>query len=631
MQHHAIRPLFDELDPLEDEPIRAWVVACATGEEAYSLAMLLHEEAARRKMVRQVQIFATDLDEGALATAREGRYPRSIEASVSEERLARFFLDEGTHYRVRKELRESVLFASHSVIKEPPFLRLDLISCRNLLIYLERSLQQQLCATFHYSLKAGRFLFLGSAETADASADLFAPLDREARIYCARPQAAKMMPLLPQFAAPERLAMMGHTFPVQIERADLPATLHAAALEQIAPASALVDDMQNVVHLSPGAGRFILLSAGPVSNLLPVIVRPELRLDLRLALTRALDVEEATLTHPATVAFEGEKRRVAMHVAPVPGEANMGARALVFFLDGGVVPDAEEAEVDFDIQPDEIRRLRTELKAAQDALAASRGGHEAAIQNLRVTNEELQSTNEEYRSTSEELETSKEELQSINEELHTVNAELKSKLASISVAHSDLQNLTAANEVGTLFLDADQRIRMFTPPIADLFSVTKADIGRAITDFTHRLQYDGMEEDARRVLKTLTIIESEVRTKDGHWYVVRLRPYRTIENRIDGTVVSFRRHHGATRRRGRIARERGTVPCPLRFDRRGFLHRRDGVRRPRQGGRLPVPPPQCGLRAPDRPRRRGRQDRAGYGAAARRSLVRDVRPHCADR
>ena len=539
LERHGVKRLFDDRNPEREDAIRAWVVGCATGEEAYSLAMLLHEEAARRKLHPQVQIFATDLDDGALATAREARYPRSIEANVSEERLARFFVDEGTHYRIRKELRECVLFASHSVIKEPPFLRLDLISCRNLLIYLERSLQQQLCSIFHYGLKPGRFLFLGSAETADVAPDLFAPLDREARIYCARTHAARALPVMPQFTTPEQLAVPVHSLPAPGERADLPGALHVSALEQSAPASALVDDRHTIVHLSPNAGRFILHSVGPVSNLLPGVVRPELRLDLRLALTRAIEQKEPTLTHPAVVAFDGFRRRVAMHVVPVLSEANIGARALVFFLEGEAVPDVEEPGTTPDTRSDEVRSLHAELKAAQEALNASRSGHDTAVQDLRATNEELQSINEEYRSTAEELETSKEELQSINEELHTVNAELKSKLASISIAHSDLQNLTGATEIGTLFLDADLRIRMFTPPIAELFNITKADVGRTITDFTHRLEYDGIEEDARQVLKSLTPVETEVRSKGGQWYVVRLRPYRTVDDRIDGTVVSF--------------------------------------------------------------------------------------------
>lgn len=535
LERRAIKPLFDELDPDKDESIRVWVVGCATGEEAYGVAMLLNEEAMRRKMAVQIQIFATDLDDGALATAREGRFPKTIEADVSEERLTRFFIDEGTHYQVRKELRDSVLFATHSVIKEPPFMRLDLITCRNLLIYLERSLQTQLCSIFHYGLKPERYLFLGSAETADAATDLFAPVDREARIYCARPNVHRTLPILPQFAAPERLNGSDAAQPPRFERAELPAALHVAALERRAPASALVDRGHNVLHLSSNVGRFIVHPAGPVSHQLPAIVRPELRLDLGLALTRALDRDEPTLTHPAVVDFNGDRRRVVMQVVP----AHEGEQALVFFLDGGSIPGRSEPEATADDQSEEVRRVNAELKAAQEALVASRRGHETAMQELRATNEELQSINEEYRSTAEELETSKEELQSINEELHTVNAELKSKLSSISVAHSDLQNLTGATEIGTLFLDADLRIKMFTPPIADLFNIARTDIGRTVTSFTHHLEYDRLEADARRVLKDLASIENEVRTRTGLWYAMRLRPYRTIEDRIDGVVVTF--------------------------------------------------------------------------------------------
>ena len=539
LDRQVVATLFDDLRSEGEESIRVWTVGCATGEEAYAIAMLLHEEAARRRLHPQVQVFATDLDEGALATAREGRYPRSIEADVSEERLSRFFVDEGTHYRVRKELRESVLFAAHSVIKEPPFMRLDLISCRNLLIYLERAMQQQLCAIFHYALKPGRFLFLGSAETADVAAELFAPLDRDARLYGARPHAAQSLPILPQFAVSEGPMASNQAAPERVERTGMSAALHVSALESSAPPSALVDDAYNILHLSPSAGRFILHSVGPVSNLLPAVVRPELRLDLQLALGRALDGKEPTLTHPVAVAMEGGQRRVTMHVVPVGNAAHMGTQALVMFLDGGVVAAGEEPESLSETGPDELRRLHGELKATQEALVASRTGHEASIQDSRATNEELQSINEEYRSTAEELETSKEELQSINEELHTVNAELKSKLASISVAHSDLQNLTTATEIGTLFLDAELRIRMFTQPIAELFNVTRMDVGRPITDFTHQLDYDGLREDAQRVLRDLAPVEAEVRSRSGQWYAARLRPYRTVEDRIDGTVVTF--------------------------------------------------------------------------------------------
>ncbi|MGR3497084.1 chemotaxis protein CheB [Citreimonas sp.] len=532
----AVGPILDEA---REDGVRAWSAGCATGEEAYSLAMLFLEESDRRKVNVPIQIFASDLDEGALATAREGRYPRSIEADVSQQRLERFFIDEGSHYRVRKELRDAVLFASHSVLKDPPFMRLDLIACRNLLIYLERALQEQLLSLFHYGLKANGVLFLGSAETADAS-DFFSSFDREARIYRALPQLRRHMPNLPRGGSEH---MHRPSVPAQgsgRERHRAPLEQHTEALEKVAPPSVLVDGSQQIVHLSPRAGRFIQHSAGTFSGKLSEVVRPELRLDLKVALDRALESRIATMTHPTPIPLDGEKRRIAMQIAPVPVREGAGAQAMVLFLDAGPALSEPDDSIDpGDIRDDEVRRLHGELKAAQDALVASRAEHELAIEDLRAANEELQSINEEYRSTSEELETSKEELQSMNEELQTVNAELKNKLESISTAHSDLQNLTAATEIGTLFLDAKLRIRMFTPPIGDLFNVTDMDVGRSITDFTHRLCYDDVEKDARRVLRDLSPFETEVQGRDGRCFMMRLRPYRTVEDRIDGVVVTF--------------------------------------------------------------------------------------------
>lgn len=529
--------LLDEAD--EEDGVRVWSVGCATGEEAYSLAILFLEEAERKQLKRPIQIFASDLDEGALGTAREGRYPRSIEADVSQERLARYFIDEGTHYRVRKELRDVVLFASHSVLKDPPFMRLDLIACRNLLIYLERALQDQLISVFYYGLKTNGTLFLGSAESAEAS-EFFAVFDRDMRLYRALPRTRRYMPTLPHRGSEHPYNLPERAEERPRDRQKAPLDQHAEALEVAAPPSVLVDAGQQIVHLSPTAGRFIQHSAGTFSGKLSEVVRPELRLDLKIALDRAFDSKLPAMTHPVPVALERGERRIVMQVAPVPVREGVAEQALVLFLDLGLaepelMPEAQQDE----LHGDEVRRLHAELKGAREALVASRSEHEAAIEDLRAANEELQSINEEYRSTSEELETSKEELQSMNEELQTVNGELKNKLESISTAHSDLQNLTAATEIGTLFLDAKLRIRMFTPPIAALFNVTEMDAGRSITHFTNRLRYDGVEKDAQRVLRDLSPVESEVQSQDGRWFMMRLRPYRTVEDRIEGVVLTF--------------------------------------------------------------------------------------------
>ncbi|WP_380879962.1 CheR family methyltransferase [Sphingomonas sp. DBB INV C78] len=532
----VIPTLFDACG--HEDTIRVWTVGCATGEEAYSLAILMLEEGHKRDIRPNIQIFASDLDEGALATAREGRYPRAIEADVSEERLRHYFVEEVEHYRVRKEVRDLVLFAHHSTLKDPPFMRMNLVTCRNLLIYLERDLQQQLLALFHYSLRPGNYLFLGSAESADARTDLFLPLDRESRIYSAKARTANAVELFSQLPSEHRKDIPALRAQPRRERS--PGTAHAGTLEKAAPPSALVDDDHRIINLSANAGRFLLPPEGPMSHELPDLVRPELRAELRSALHRAFTAHEPTITLPVNVAFNGYRHRVVMHISAAVEEEREAPLALVMFMDGGPVEEAQsEDENEATLGTVEIRRLREELRTAQERLSASRREHEGAIQELRIANEELQSVNEEYRSTAEELETSKEELQSINEELQTVNGELKSKLDNIANAHSDLQNLVNATEIGTLFLDPELRIKMLTPAVEKLFSVTDSDIGRPITDFTHKLVYDGVEHDARQVLKNLAPLEGEVETKDGRWLVMRLRPYRTVEDRIDGVVVSF--------------------------------------------------------------------------------------------
>jgi two-component system, chemotaxis family, CheB/CheR fusion protein len=535
----VIAPLIDKAGG--DGSLRIWVVGCATGEEAYSIGMLLLEEADRRGVRPAIQIFASDLDEGAIATAREGRYPKAIEADLSEARIRRFFIDEGTDYRVKKELRDLVLFAVHSALKDPPFIKLDLISCRNLLIYLKRDLQAQLCNLFHYALHPHGFLFLGSAETVgDITPVLFNVVNRDARIYAARKVPEHLVPGLPRLAGANRGHKPEPKQPPAMQLAPSLGRAHAAALEELAPPTVLVDSGYRLLHLSPTASRFLLPSEGPFSSELPALVRPELRVDLKLALRRAFESGESSHSPPIPVAFNGNRHLVALYAMPSNGTQGNGINhVLVFFLDSGKAPPAEQLPPDGDINQEEVRRLRRELSAAQDRLSASRSEHEEATQDLRAANEELQSVNEEYRSTGEELETSKEELQSMNEELHTVNAELKAKLAAISSTHNDLRNLMGATEIGTLFLDPELKIKLFTANVAKLFNITNADSGRSISIFRHCLNYDKLESDVTEVLNALIPLEREVQTLEGQWLAMRLRPYRTVEDRIEGVVVTF--------------------------------------------------------------------------------------------
>lgn len=538
LSEKAIKPLFDRLD--DDAPIRVWVIGCATGEEAYSIGILLLEEAARRGVHPIMQIFASDIDDGALATAREGKYPRSIEADVSEERLRRFFVQDDSHYRVKKELRELILFAAHSALKDPPFIKIDLISCRNLLIYMQRELQRQLCALFHYALRPNGYVFLGSAESIDAAQSFFSPVDRDARIYVSAGQFEKAAPPLPQLTSDFRSFEPRSLRAEAAEPAIGVGQTHASALERSAPPSVLVDESFKILHLSQNAGRFFRPLEGPFSVELGAQVRPELRVDLKLALQRALERGESSLSVPIPVALNGESHLVALHVAPVTPEGQTEARrAIVFFMDIGKASGMETAPESEEVSRGETKRLRQELAAAQDRLSAGRREYEQATQDLRAANEELQSINEEYRSTAEELETSKEELQSINEELQTVNSELKNKLEAVSTAHNDLENLVAATEAGTLFLDPNLKIRFFTPRVSDYFNIGATDIGRRISDFRHRLLYDGLEQDVANVLKSLVPVEKSLQTTDEHWVRMQVRPYRTLEEQIDGVVVTF--------------------------------------------------------------------------------------------
>ena len=524
----------------KEEELRVWVVGCATGEEAYSVAILLLEEADRLKVQIPFQIFATDLDEGALMTAREGRYPKSIATDVSAERLERFFVDDGGHYRIRQEVRDLVLFALHSVVREPPFLRLDLITCRNMLIYLERALQQQVCTVFHYALKPDRYLFLGSAETADTAQGLFAPIDREARIYQARPQASPVLPFMSSLSPLGQLpSQPSKTAITRQDAGEFLAAGHTAALEDSSPPSVLVEADHTILHVSPTAGRFLITPGGPLSTKLSSLARPELRLELGMALDRAIEGKVANVTRSVIVPLEGESRSVSLYVAPATSPAGSPPRALVWFLDQGMNEPGDDGAPARDTTPDELRRLHEQLRVAQERANAVRADHSSVVQELTAANEELQSLNEEYRSTAEELETSKEELQSLNEELQTVNAELKSKLSTISSAHNDLQNLTDSSEIGTLFLDTGLRIRMFTPPVTDLFNITDGDVGRPITNFTHHLNYEEVEQDVRVVLRDLAPIEKEICSASDRWFMVRVRPYRTLDNRVDGVVVTF--------------------------------------------------------------------------------------------
>ena len=520
------------------ESMRVWVAGCATGEEAYSIAMLLLEHAGTADQGPVIQIFASDPDEDALAYGRDGVYPAAIAADVSEERLQRFFVREGSYYRVRKELRERILFASHSLLKDPPFSQLDLISCRNFLIYLQRELQEKVYQLFHYALKPQGYLFLGSAESVESTYNLFREVDKAHRLYqrVSSPQSLVQLPDLPLSA--EVLARMprpGRRV-VSPQQEVSNAAQHRQALEAFAPPSLLVDADATIVHISETASQYLHFVPGtPSLNLLRTIL-PELRLEVRTALFRATERRQGTTTVPLPADIRGQRRLVQLVVTPTPS-----GQVLVVFLDTPVPalgpPRGDLPFSNVDDLP--LRQMEEELETTKAQLHSALESAETQQEELKAANEELQSINEEYKSTLEELETSKEELQSINEELKTVNQELQDKVVDLSRAHNNLQNLMAATNVATLFVDRQRTIRFYTPALTQIFNIMPMDQGRPLEHVTHRLAYPDLQHDIQHVLATLVPVEREVAQDDTRYYLVRLTPYRTTDDHIDGVVLTF--------------------------------------------------------------------------------------------
>jgi two-component system, chemotaxis family, CheB/CheR fusion protein len=535
LQAQAIGPLLEQIEP--DEQLRVWVPGCSSGEEAYTVAMLFQEEAHRRNIpINHLLVFATDVDERTLATAREGLFPQSITADLSQTRLERFFRRENEHYRVVNEVRDRIVFAAHDLLRDPPFSRLHLITCRNLLIYLDRELQDQVMGTFRYALREHGYLLLGASEVVDE--DLFEPLDARHRIFLARSRAGARVQLPELLSAPgPRSVRYGHEAPPPSKSTAL--ELHLAALEQTAPPSVLIDDRGNVSHLSPSAARFFQQSGGPPARRLTDLVRPELRDELHALINRAREHPDPHLSPFLSVTFNGSTHQVAVLVQQRPPMKDAREQILVTFLDGGVIA-SEAASLAQEPSTELVRELRGKLRQADQRIESMREEHFSINEDLRAANEELQSLNEEYRSTTEELETSKEELQSVNEELQTVNNELKLKLEEVSRAHSDLENLMAATNVATLFLDRELRIKRFTPSLGEIFSVKVRDIERPIGDITHSLDYANLEQDARRVLTDPAPIERETHSRDGRTFIAHLTPYRLAGARdVDGVVITF--------------------------------------------------------------------------------------------
>lgn len=523
----------------DGQQVRVWVLGCATGEEAYSIGILLREHMAKLDSAPQVQIFATDIDGRALAAARVGRYRTSIEADMTPERLARWFVREGDTYCVVKELREMCIFSQHNVIKDAPFSKLDLVSCRNLLIYLNAELQNRVIPLFHFALLLDRFLFLGNSENVTRHPKLFAPIDRRARIFKKLDSGTRVPPEFPITTAAGRAAV--ELPAVRSVGPDVGLERRAQRVaERYAPAYVIVDANFQILHFSGRTGRYIEPTAGTATLDLLALVHRDLRLELRTALSRAAEANEAAHVEQVQLGLNGHRVLVDITVEPILD--GIGARNfIVLFKDGPIrVADNRESVPNALVRTEHVERLESELRATRERLQATIEELESTNEELKSSNEEYQSLNEELQSANEELETSREELQSVNEELTTVNGELAHRVQELTRATSDLKNFLESTQIATVFLDNDLRVMNFTPAITQVLHLVETDVGRPIAHIKARIPIEELYDDVRRVLRTLASAERELSAPDsGTRYIVRILPYRSIDNFIAGVVITF--------------------------------------------------------------------------------------------
>lgn len=522
--------------------VRIWVAGCATGEEAYSLAMLCADKMLGVIDAPKIQIFATDIDENAIATARDGVYTINDAADITPERLRRYFIKEGNDYRIRREIREMILFANHNFLKDPPFSHLDLVSCRNVLIYMNHVAQERAMETFHFSLRPGGFLFLGTSESVDGASDLYAAHSREHHIYQSREVAMRSYPVpesIPNFRmdTPNPSASKENEKKA-LERITL-GDLHQRMLEEYAPPSLVVNEEYEIVHLSGRAGKYLQVAGGEFSQNLLKLVKEELRLELRSALYQAAQRHSPVVAKGLKIKLDDHSEVINIHVRPVMRHDDTARGFMLVLFEQS--DENEERNKEMVISPGEpiAHQLEEELERAKAQLRNSNEQHEFQSEELKASNEELQAMNEELRSAAEELETSKEELQSINEELRTVNQELKVKIEETTLTSNNLQNLINSTDIGTIFLDRSFRVSLFTPTIKEIFNLISSDYGRPITDITHKLKYDDLVSDAETVLEKLTVKEREISTNDNRVFMMRMLPYRTGDDRISGVVITF--------------------------------------------------------------------------------------------
>lgn len=523
--------------------IRAWIPGCSTGEEAYSLAIVFKEvmEQINPHGGFTLQLFATDLDNEAIETARKGFFPVNIEADVSPKRLSRFFTKTDDGYRINTEIRETIIFAHHNIIMHPPFTNIDFISCRNLLIYLDPELQKKILGLFFYSLNPDGILLLGNSETLGSQSHLFTVENSGMKIY--KRGDAGMNPELFDFPssfsrskmtsydnkAPEKPIMNIQTLVDQL------------LIQQFAPAGVLINENGDILYVSGRTGKYLEPAVGKANMNIFAMLRPGFQNDFAIAFRKVITKREAVILHNVKIETNGIIITINVNIHWINKPEALFGKILVIFTDVAkiievktpskrgkqAVASVREKELEEELQHsrEEAQNISEEMQTSQEE--------------LKSANEELQSTNEELQSTNEELTTSKEEMQSLNEELQTVNAELQSKVDDYSRVNNDMKNLLNSTDIATLFLDKELNIRRFTNQATKIFKLIKGDIGRPLTDQVSKLIYPELTEDALEVLRTLIFIEKQIPTKDDRWFTTRIMPYRTFDDRIDGLVITF--------------------------------------------------------------------------------------------
>ena len=521
-------------------PLRVWVIGCSTGEEAYSLAMVFSEVADRLSQPHPLtlQIFASDLSPDAIAAARRGIYPLSISAHVSPARRARFFSQHETYYQINQNIRDMVLFAQHDVVLDPPFTRLDLIACRNLLIYFDSLLQRRLLPLFHYSLRPGGLLLLGSSETVGRCTHLFEPIQSRLRLYRRQDSIANGGPdfLLKSFPPLSRISKERSMLPPKTPTRttdNLQAAADRILLQVYAPAAVLLNREGDIIYISGRTGQYLEPAAGKANWNFYAMVREGLRAPIASALRKAAKQSEPEHLHNLKVPLPGGATQcVDVTVQELREPTALKGMMIIVFRDTGLA-DKQRGKT-------ATRQTHSkELKQYQDEIQTLREENHASQEELQSANEELQSTNEELQSTNEELTTSKEEMQSMNEELQTINAEMQKKLDDLALAQSDMQNLLNSIDIAIVFLDQNLNVRRYTDRASKIINIRESDVGRPLSDLTTSLQYPELNEDAISTLNTLAFCEKQIFSNDGRWFTVRIMPYRRLDNVIDGVVITL--------------------------------------------------------------------------------------------